>query len=868
MDDEVEIKMAKAREWSSFVMDDVLQSKEEIEKIKKKLKVLQADLEEEFDVNEEKIFVNNFISFLHWRLGDREKAFAASKRALELEEEPNLVNRCNEVLFHIELEKHYCSKKLLDEIYEKIKNKRLQFRATAEIGYCYSRLGPQRHEKAVQLFQRAIQGIAPERNLLWEFRLALTLRRQSHFFQMTTAENYRPEEKKEEAARLFYEILKFPTDEYCRIKARSWCQMSRTLFKGKNLFEIIHTDKEKTMKIDEKRCFEEAMKLCPDDYFVLQEYGIHLRYIEKMEESTEMLKKAIQLRDTNFARHHLALTLQKTMESVMFMSSMPEAAVSLDVEQTEIESKSDATDLKLIFISNRKSPRSVCVSRDNPLLLQAVEHLQKAIEMSQGFDVARYDLGLIYRMLDKPDDALRSFSFITSNNCGKPSEYPMSLINAYEQQAICKLDLISKETDPKRKEELQYDAKKSLWKALSITSGFIWAIPLLKTTNQCFLILKELLQNEEKSFSTSKELATLHELLGYDEESIKFHREIADMECNSTTVKELAQSYIKVGDFENAICTLALLKGEKEWDTSFKLNFVNACLEGAKNSLMKNDLEMAKIRFLNAYTAIFFQHIVSASKEEQNVSTSKEEQNALASKEEQKVLTSRDKRYIPASKEELIISTSKKDQNLLASKEEKNVSTFREEQYVQAFKEEQNNSTLNKEQHISACNKEQNAPAFNEEQNVSTLKEKHDDNTLDILVLHSCGEDSCRYLNFVQSTLLSFVQLKYAINDNDCLPFRRKIDYLIEEMRKSRCILIIQHENRTKDEFIDQALKIALVKHRTKTLKIRKEGVDQDELVCKEVILSCDLDENENTERSQRLQGDLFSDVLKKVSQM
>lgn len=359
------------------------------------------------------------------------------------------------------------------------------------------------------------------------------------------------------------------------------------------------------------------------------------------------------------------------------------------------------------------------------------------------------------------------------------------------------------------------------------------------------MILKELLQNEEKSFWTSKELARLHELLGYDEESIKFHREIADMECNSTTVKELAKSYKKVGDFENAICTLALLQGEKEWDTSYKFIFVNTCLEGAKDSLIKRDLEMAKIRFLNAYTAIFCQHIVSASSEEQHVSTSRDKQYELASKEEQN---------LSASKEEQNASASKEEQNLLASKEERNVSTFREEQYVLAFKDEQNISTSNKEQ------------------NVSTSKEKHDNSTLDILVLHSCGDDGCRYLNFVKSTLESFVELNYAINDNDCLPFRQRIDYLIEEMVKSRCILIILHENSdvvvTKDKFIDQALKIALVTHQTKTLKIRKEGVEQDEQVCKEITLSWDSDENVTPERSQLLQGDLFSDVLKKVSEM
>lgn len=209
MDDEEEKKMEEARQWSSFMMDDVMQSKQ---KMKEKLQQLQKDLDEECDVDEEKVRNYNFISYLYWRLGDREEAFAASKRAEELENEPNLITHCNKVIFNTELEQHYRSKELLDEITDTIKQKSSQFRATAEIGYCYSRLGPQHHEKAVQLFQTAIEGIAPERNLLWEFGLALTLRRQSHIFQMTKADHFKPDEKKSKAAHLLHKILKVSSD--------------------------------------------------------------------------------------------------------------------------------------------------------------------------------------------------------------------------------------------------------------------------------------------------------------------------------------------------------------------------------------------------------------------------------------------------------------------------------------------------------------------------------------------------------------------------------------------------------------------------------------------------------------------------------
>lgn len=46
-------------------------------------------IDNRFDVNEKKIVYIFF--YLHWRLGDREKAFAASKLAKELEKQPNQI---------------------------------------------------------------------------------------------------------------------------------------------------------------------------------------------------------------------------------------------------------------------------------------------------------------------------------------------------------------------------------------------------------------------------------------------------------------------------------------------------------------------------------------------------------------------------------------------------------------------------------------------------------------------------------------------------------------------------------------------------------------------------------------------------------
>lgn len=113
------------------------------------------------------------------------------------------------------------------------KQNRTRSQAVAEIGYCYSRLGPKHHDKAVRLLKEAIVNITPERNILWESRLALTLRRQTHMFQMTTPAIFKPAERKREAAFILYEILKFRDNDnrdLRYIKARALCELSNILF--------------------------------------------------------------------------------------------------------------------------------------------------------------------------------------------------------------------------------------------------------------------------------------------------------------------------------------------------------------------------------------------------------------------------------------------------------------------------------------------------------------------------------------------------------------------------------------------------------------------------------------------------------------
>ena len=147
--------------------------------------------------------------------------------------------------------------------------------------------------------------------------------------------------------------------------------------------------------------------------------------------------------------------------------------------------------------------------------------------------------------------------------------------------------LLQDETDIDKREELEYDIRANMWKAISAISGVITALPMLKTTNHCFPTLKTLREKEDISTRKLKELAKLHELLDYTETPIQFYRELIEIECNPTNVKTLIQNYLKIGNFEKAVCTLSLLQCTEELDFLDKSFYVDTYIKGALDSLDK-----------------------------------------------------------------------------------------------------------------------------------------------------------------------------------------------------------------------------------------------------------------------------------------
>ena len=116
MDSEIhEMKKMETKNSSSFILDEALEGRE---KIREKLNQLEQDIEESIDTNQEIIWIHNFISYLYWKLGDRQKAFEAIEHAKTLDE-PSLITYCNEILFYDGSAEYSQSEKLMEKLSSK-----------------------------------------------------------------------------------------------------------------------------------------------------------------------------------------------------------------------------------------------------------------------------------------------------------------------------------------------------------------------------------------------------------------------------------------------------------------------------------------------------------------------------------------------------------------------------------------------------------------------------------------------------------------------------------------------------------------------------------------------------------------------------
>lgn len=212
----------KIKKYSSFILDDNITTDGKINNI---LQKLIDDYQCGFDSDEENVRILNFISYLYWRKRDGENAEFFAEKAKSFQTN-SLITLHNAIIFHRDSNEISQCKTLMEQaksLRQDKKYKQLKAFARAEIAYCYSRMGPEYHEKSQQLFRKAIDYFYfLERHYLWEFGLAMSLRRQANIFAMRSPSDFNPKEKNQEAILILEHITQMCVDR--KLAARAWVE--------------------------------------------------------------------------------------------------------------------------------------------------------------------------------------------------------------------------------------------------------------------------------------------------------------------------------------------------------------------------------------------------------------------------------------------------------------------------------------------------------------------------------------------------------------------------------------------------------------------------------------------------------------------
>lgn len=183
------------KKYASFILDDNITTDGKVNNIlRKRLDDYQCG----FDSDEENVRILNFISYIYWRKREGENAESFAKKAKSFQTN-SLITLHNVIIFHRDSNEISQCKTIMEQakrLRQDKKYKQLKVFARAEIAYCYSRMGPEYHGKAQQLFRKAIDYFClPKRHYLWEFGLAFSLQRQANIFAMRSPSDFNPKEK-------------------------------------------------------------------------------------------------------------------------------------------------------------------------------------------------------------------------------------------------------------------------------------------------------------------------------------------------------------------------------------------------------------------------------------------------------------------------------------------------------------------------------------------------------------------------------------------------------------------------------------------------------------------------------------------------
>ncbi|KAK7492540.1 hypothetical protein BaRGS_00016206 [Batillaria attramentaria] len=470
---------------------------------------------------------SNLVAFIHFLLGDTEKALNETENTLRGDPQ-NLVTLADKATFMWLTGQIPAAEKELETL-TKLRSQEGDFstketEAKAEMAYCYSRMGIPYASHAVKLFQEVVRERPEEYD--WKLGLAMTLRRFTNsnvriFYRLDTESL---KEKVVEALSLLKEV-KNEASASDDLRAHAAAELGKLLSVQSVKQEMPDVLRQYAGEMTAVSCFREASTLAPNNMTVISLSGGFLCSLGSLAESRKILKDALRIRETSVLYCQLGCTY-------------------------------------LALIRQKGGP----ISREDKYVKKALKYFKKSVKLAYGESTrAHFNLGTMYRELGEFDKALEEFGNILQHQQSVGS--PLETIFAYKQSGLITLELSKQEEDADKRKHLKEEAAKFLHITLDILCRNAARVPSFNPYfSNAWKSLHALIQAGMSDSPQREQLKENARLL----HMIKDHSATLDVLRKLSTITERQdrdpefvemelKCYIKQNEFQDAVSFLELL---------------------------------------------------------------------------------------------------------------------------------------------------------------------------------------------------------------------------------------------------------------------------------------------------------------------
>ena len=474
-EDDAEFNEAVSKYPSSFDLElDCLPT----HRLQTVLDALIGKLDNGFVLVNEEIQVYNLISYLSFKLGKVEVAFDYNKKALKKDRRNGiaLANRARYNKFQLN---YFDAEKDLDSLERLYSNDNAavttKLVAQGEIAQAYARFGPKFHEVAISKYESLFQNCSHvQRDVvtLWKYDYCLCLRRTLNLFNKTEYPDRDPTNTLRKACATLVEIID-STANLPAYTARAWAELGQMVYQiekspdtfGPHMLETIPIQKRYTSS---QIYFSKALECGNRDFDTIEVCAKFMRYFGMPEDSVHLFERALVLRQTSLAYHHMALSLknielkkvneQKRQNQPWRPRHPGYGRGRRNLTQTPRQREQ----------SNMK--RSIKCGRNATLLpwnertKKILDSLVKAYEKDPFNHFAVYDKAFVLRQLSRTQDAKIEFCQLLNR-----LEIGELKISCYEQAGYCCLDIA--EANSRESEKYRFDGIRFLQKAIEVAAA-------------------------------------------------------------------------------------------------------------------------------------------------------------------------------------------------------------------------------------------------------------------------------------------------------------------------------------------------------------------------------------------------------------